>query len=168
MEEASGERRVVIATRLKERMEAVGLRQERLAELVGVKQSTVSRWLSGQDAPAGVRLQSLATTLETTADYLTGMMDEPAPRDQIAAEVAEALRTIMRQVARGEDPEAAFDEEMGEDADTLTPEDRRVLAGSPGVVREAINQAAGGDFASLSPERQLEVIHKLLAESGGE
>lgn len=49
--------------------------QEHLAEKVGVSQSVVSRWISGNKQPSLEQLAALAIALNTTTDELLGLGD---------------------------------------------------------------------------------------------
>lgn len=49
--------------------------QTRLAELMGVKQSQISEWLSGKAKPGYDNLRKLAQVFEVSADYLLMLTD---------------------------------------------------------------------------------------------
>lgn len=53
-------------------MREYGLNQVRLAEKVGVKQNTISAWLSGKKEPSIRSLWLLADFFEVSVDYLIG------------------------------------------------------------------------------------------------
>ncbi|HEX4218681.1 MAG TPA: helix-turn-helix transcriptional regulator [Acidimicrobiales bacterium] len=59
---------------LRQQAEARQWRQRELASACGVSQQTASRWLSGQSAPAGIHLRSLAVALDITTDELLEIM----------------------------------------------------------------------------------------------
>jgi transcriptional regulator with XRE-family HTH domain len=48
--------------------------QRQLAERIGVDPSAVSRWVSGRQAPEARYLRALAISLETSSDYLLGIV----------------------------------------------------------------------------------------------
>ena len=59
---------------------ALGLSQERLAELVGVSRQAVSKWEVGDAMPDTDRLLPLARALEITVDeLLSGELGRPVP-----------------------------------------------------------------------------------------
>lgn len=66
-------------TRLAERRETVGLSQERLAELVGVDRSTVSRWEIGECHPQPGRRPGLAGALQVSVEELAELLSEGRP-----------------------------------------------------------------------------------------
>lgn len=61
---------------IKRLREAAGLRQYELANLMGVKQASVSAWESGKAMPSAENLLKLADILECSVDALLGR--EPA------------------------------------------------------------------------------------------
>lgn len=65
--------------RLKELRIKQGHTQESLAELIGADNRQVWRWESGKYAPSADMLINLAQALNTTADYLLGLTDDPSP-----------------------------------------------------------------------------------------
>lgn len=65
--------------RLKELRVKQGHTQESLAELIGADNRQVWRWESGKYAPSADMLINLAQALNTTADYLLGLTDDPSP-----------------------------------------------------------------------------------------
>ena len=68
----------MFAERLRQLRHKQNLSQEELADRVGVHANTVSSWENGV-IPKTKRLQALAKILGTTATYLLGETDEPAP-----------------------------------------------------------------------------------------
>ena len=65
------------------RRAALGLSQERLAELVGVSRQAVSKWEVGDAMPDTDRLLPLARALEITVDeLLSGELGRPAPEPE--------------------------------------------------------------------------------------
>lgn len=69
--------------RIKAARIAAGLRQEDLAEILGIEQSQVSRWERGQNAPRDDLRQELARVLGVDPDsifsYTNGDEDERVP-----------------------------------------------------------------------------------------
>src|SRR5262245_46708324 len=59
------------------RRKAMGLTQERLAELLRVERSTVARWEQGTATPRPWYRRRLADALDLTPDELTQLLDEP-------------------------------------------------------------------------------------------
>ncbi|MEG3182105.1 helix-turn-helix domain-containing protein [Sphingomonas sp. LT1P40] len=65
------------ADRISERMTAMKLSQSALARTLGVSQQAVGKLISG-DTRNTAKLVQLARALETTPDYLEGIVDDPA------------------------------------------------------------------------------------------
>lgn len=66
----------IFVERVKELIKINNLTQRDLANDVGVTESTMSKYLSGDRIPGGETLSNLATALKTTTDYLLGLNNE--------------------------------------------------------------------------------------------
>src|SRR5688572_8546248 len=64
--------------RLAQRRKAVGLSQERLAEMVGVDRSTVVRWERAETAPQPWHRPRIATALRITVECLAALLADIA------------------------------------------------------------------------------------------
>ena len=62
-------------TRIKELREAFGIKQEELAMLCNVTQSTVSQWEIGRTAPRKKALEKLSERFGVSAGYILGIDD---------------------------------------------------------------------------------------------
>lgn len=62
--------------RITELLRTRGVMQKDLAELIGVTESTLSRYMSGERKPDLKTLSNMATALHTTTDYLLGRETE--------------------------------------------------------------------------------------------
>lgn len=62
----------IFTERLKELRKKKGLKQQEIAELLGVKRNTYSDWENGKTEPSFENLIKLADLLEVTLDYLFG------------------------------------------------------------------------------------------------
>lgn len=80
-----------MSTRLKEMRDKLGYSQEGMAKAIGMTQTTYAGW---EKAPpeAFERLARLAAHYHVSADYLLGIIDDPAGRRGLAADELEALR----------------------------------------------------------------------------
>ena len=65
--------------RIAERRKALGLTQPELGNLIGQKQSAISHWETGGRAVEVENIIKLAAALNTTADHLMGITDDPLP-----------------------------------------------------------------------------------------
>ena len=63
---------ILVVARIKGLMKEYGLNQVKLAEKVGVKQNTVSAWLSGKKEPSIRSLWLIADYFDISVDYLIG------------------------------------------------------------------------------------------------
>ena len=63
---------VIVAERIGELMKEQGLTQVRLAQLIGVKQNTISAWLLKKKEPSIRSLWLLADYFDVEIDYLVG------------------------------------------------------------------------------------------------
>ena len=63
-------------SRLKKQRELLRMSQETLADKIEVHVNTIRRWEQGKQVPDANKLDSLATTLDTTVSYLSGETDE--------------------------------------------------------------------------------------------
>lgn len=85
-----------IADRIKERRKAIGLNQEQLAEMLHITQSQVSRYERGENEPTSDALISLSHMLNTSADFLLGITDDPAVSRSDLSEVEQQLLAAWR------------------------------------------------------------------------
>lgn len=69
----------MFALKLKELRENLGLSQRALAGKLGVSQSTIGMWESGQREPNFKMVEELANFFDVTADYLLGRTDNKKP-----------------------------------------------------------------------------------------
>ena len=94
-----------IGSRIREARTKVGLTQERVGELVGVKGHTVWCWEAGRMKPNHEHLVELALHCETSIDRLLG-------RDVVESEILEETEASFRDAVAGlpmEDVEAIRD-----------------------------------------------------------
>lgn len=66
----------IFVERVKELIKVNNLKQKDLANDIGVTESTMCKYLSGDRVPGGETLSNLATALKTTTDYLLGLDNE--------------------------------------------------------------------------------------------
>ena len=67
--------KIIVAERIAELMREEGLNQVNLAEKVGVKQNSISSWLSGKKEPSITSLWLLCNYFDVDIDYLVGRKD---------------------------------------------------------------------------------------------
>ncbi|CAG1001092.1 HTH-type transcriptional regulator ImmR [Anaerolineae bacterium] len=65
--------------RVRERRQVIGLSQEELASQAGTDQKRISKYERGESDANGETISHLAKALQTSADYLLGLTDDPTP-----------------------------------------------------------------------------------------
>lgn len=63
---------ILIVQRIEEMLKTEGLTQSKLANGIGVNQSTVCNWLNGKKEPSIESLWKLADFFDVSVDYLIG------------------------------------------------------------------------------------------------
>ena len=72
----------MIADRIKQRRNQLGISQLTLAYAINTSPTQISRYERGENDPTGMVLIALTKALNTSADYLLGLVDDPTPRGQ--------------------------------------------------------------------------------------
>lgn len=93
---------MLLADRIKARMEACELSQAALAREVGVSQQSIGRLVTGE-AIDSRHLHKIAIALRTTPAYLTGETDDPnsdLPDDRLNADEREILEHFRKLTAK--------------------------------------------------------------------
>lgn len=67
---------IKFSERLRGLMKEFGYNQVKLAEKSGVKQNTISSWLSGKKEPGMTSLWLIADCFDVSIDYLIGRKDD--------------------------------------------------------------------------------------------
>lgn len=87
-----------IGERILNQRESLDKKQYRVAEEIGVTKTTMCKYERGQNIPNADILARLAVSLGTSADYLCGLTDDPAPRaaqEKIGSEDLRLFREIL-------------------------------------------------------------------------
>ena len=77
---------------LKKFREQLGLSQEELANIIGVRQSTVGMWENGSNKPRHSTLLKLAEALKVSVDELTGDKSQTSSLDEQLKDIDFALQ----------------------------------------------------------------------------
>lgn len=85
---------MIVGSRVKERLAAAGMSQAELARRVGVSQPTITN-LIHRSKKGSAYLHKVARELRTTAAYLAGEIDDPAPDAASASEMPELDRELV-------------------------------------------------------------------------
>lgn len=83
-------------TRIRERRVYLVMSQEELADRIGTSQKQISRYERGENDPTGEVLIALARALNTSADWLLGLADQP----ERPVETIDGLTEIERELLR--------------------------------------------------------------------
>ena len=70
----------IISKRLKALRESVGLSQNKLAQISGMKQSSINRYENGSATPSPENMVKLADYYDVSLDYIYGRTDNPQGR----------------------------------------------------------------------------------------
>lgn len=64
--------KIKIGERISKRLNEAGISQRKLADLIGVTEVSMSRYIRGERTPNGIIVAKIATALHTTSDELLG------------------------------------------------------------------------------------------------
>jgi len=67
----------VVGQRLRELRESVGLSQNKLAKLIGIRQSSINRYENGQSVPSIQTFRWYADYFDVSMDYIFGRTNRP-------------------------------------------------------------------------------------------
>ena len=67
----------IVGQRLRALRESVGLSQNKLAGMIGVRQSSINRYENGQSVPAVQTFRWYADYFDVSMDYIFGRTDKP-------------------------------------------------------------------------------------------
>lgn len=81
--------------RVRERRKQLHLTQTQLAELLAITQSIICEYETGRTVPSLKNLSYLAVVLNTSADYLLGLTDNPHPF-QFGQAMTETERDLLQ------------------------------------------------------------------------
>ena len=98
--------------RLKQLRKEMGLSQKSLSEHLGVTQQAVGKWETGRSSPDPATLARLAELLETTADYMKGISEQPAEPAAPSLPYGESPIPVIGTVRAGYGS-LAFEEDYG-------------------------------------------------------
>ena len=98
--------------RLKQLRKEMGLSQKSLSEHLGVTQQAVGKWETCRSSPDPATLARLAELLETSADYLLGISEQPAEPAAPSLPYGESPIPVIGTVRAGYGS-LAFEEDYG-------------------------------------------------------
>lgn len=122
----------MFSTRLKFLRKKNKLSQEELAKKINTTKGTISNYENEHSTPSNEVLKDLAKVLNTTTDYLLGLIDNPNPPGELPAltekdekDIAKDLEKIINNLST--DGYAHFD---GRSIEELDEEDKELLIAS--------------------------------------
>lgn len=92
--------------RLKALREKKGITQDDLAELAGLSLRHLQRCEGGTSDPTADKIAQIARVLDTSADYLLGLIDDPLPYAQYHADLNTQEKQVISAWRRGDIAEA--------------------------------------------------------------
>lgn len=147
---ARGGRQARIGQRLKESAKEAGLSLGAAAKAVGVSETTVYRWWSGERAPDDEVLAKYAAAVGKPEEYFF-MADERVERH-----LFESWLQVADAVMAGGDVDAAMREHVPPGVGT--PEEHALLASASGAIRELISRCITAAWDQMTKAEQLRVL----------
>lgn len=86
-----------LGLRISEALQKRGMTQKELANRIGVTESVISRYISGDREPKPDILANIATALHTTSDFLLGIENEEFNHPRIRRMIARNASSITEQ-----------------------------------------------------------------------
>ena len=86
-----------LGLRISEALQKRGMTQKELANRIGVTESVISRYISGDREPKPDILANIATALHTTSDFLLGIENEEFNHPRIRRMVARNASSMTEQ-----------------------------------------------------------------------
>lgn len=114
--------REIIADRINTAVSNSGKRPSRIADECGIGRNTMSAYMAGKSAPGADILSELCKAMHVSADWLLGLKDNPAEREQ-AAWMESACRLAVQKFGQESQIGMLF-EEMAELQDAVCKQRR--------------------------------------------
>lgn len=86
-----------LGLRISEALQKRGMTQKELANRIGVTESVISRYISGDREPKPDILANIATALHTTSDFLLGIENEEFNHPRIRRMIARNASSMTEQ-----------------------------------------------------------------------
>ena len=97
-----------IGEKIKDLRKKQGLTQARLAEILHVGKTTVSKWESGKNLPQLMELKNMSSLFQVSSDYLLGLSGRPSPQCEEEQKCA-VLMDYFYQLESAERMQSALD-----------------------------------------------------------
>lgn len=90
-----------IGERIRELRKERGITADEITKQLRMSSATIWRWESGKHIPPPARIYQLAEILKTSAAYLRGEIDDPAPPSPEIGKLTELERRLIETLRRG-------------------------------------------------------------------
>lgn len=88
--------------RIRQVRESLGWTQDDLAEKIGVAVLQINRYEHDKNEPSAEMLSRLAKALGCSADYLLGLVNDPAPKSMESSNLSPRERVVLSAWRQGE------------------------------------------------------------------
>lgn len=107
----------IVGQRLRTLRESVGLSQNKLAGMIGVRQSSINRYENGQSVPSIQTFRWYADYFDVSMDYIFGRTDKPQGKlynyePQLIRDKAENNQELRQFVEMCFDPKSPMNEKL--------------------------------------------------------
>ncbi len=107
----------IVGQRLRALRESVGLSQNKLAGMIGVRQSSINRYENGQSVPSIQTFCWYADYFDVSMDYIFGRTDKPQGKlynyePQLIRDKAESNQELRRFVEMCFDPKSPMNDKL--------------------------------------------------------
>lgn len=107
----------IIGQRLRALRESVGLSQNKLAGMIGVRQSSINRYENGQSVPSVQTFRWYADYFDVSMDYIFGRTDKPQGKlynyePQLIRDKAENSEELRQFVEMCFDPKSPMNDKL--------------------------------------------------------
>ncbi|MBP2620488.1 helix-turn-helix domain-containing protein [Streptococcus panodentis] len=98
-----------IGERIRQLRSSQGFTQARLAEVLHVSKSAVSKWESNTNLPQAMELKNMSSLFHVRSDYLLGLSNQPAAGSAGGDKKLAALTAYFQQLEREESKQRCLD-----------------------------------------------------------
>lgn len=107
----------IVGQRLRTLRESIGLSQNKLAGMIGVRQSSINRYENGQSVPSIQTFRWYADYFDVSMDYIFGRTDKPQGKlynyePQLIRDKAESNQELRQFVEMCFDPKSPMNEKL--------------------------------------------------------
>lgn len=120
----------IVGQRLRALRESVGLSQNKLAGMIGVRQSSINRYENGQSVPSVQTFRWYADYFDVSMDYIFGRSDKPQGKlyhyePQLIRDKAENNQELRQFVEMCFDPKSPMNDKLKQTLIRMLEEGKR-------------------------------------------